>query len=688
MSRTQRRLTPSHIALIAAAALGATPAMAATTTISVPEGTTRSTTVTASPAAGDTVIVDVDGTLARPIDFDVPNFHTVIIQGSGAGTVNIIDDGRIQGPFNFASATGPVTVTINTGANAATEGWHVAATTTFGSGADTINNTAGGTIAVHGTVQGDFEAPERGLTIFNFGAGADTFNNAGRLIVGRLAESAFQVNTRGTLQLTNLETFNNSGLIVMGSVFDQSDHDGDISDGQANDRILANGVVFTGSGDSRIVMDVFLDGLAKADCSSQTIADCVDFTSGSTAGSTLLTIRNGLVDAFALEAGAGRFNDGITLIVGSSAASHFSLDPNSDGYVETATGGALDIGLARYRLEYDSAGERHMLVSTLPSSAGIQAALAGGAGQEIWHATTGSWFTRQADLRDTPGGLTSANGFWARLSGGKSERDARLSAANGADAADYVLETEQRTAQLLFGADLLGAESDDSGWVVGLMLGAVRSDADYASNDIELIYTGFTGGVYATYIAGPLFVDAVLNGNILDVEADIPDSGMDDRDALNGQIKSVGGQVEAGWRIPLAEGLSVEPLAGVSYVRTRLDDIEAGEGARYEFDNATSLRTNAGLRGAFETQLMGMAASFSLTGRYWNESEGENEARLVMDAGEATIIDELPGSYSEIDAGLNLFSSGGGVSGFVNLGGKFGDDYQAVDGAVGVRMRW
>lgn len=687
MSRTERRLSPSYIALIAAAALGATPAMAATTTITVPEGTTRTTSITASPAAGDTVVVDVEGTLARPPDFGVEDFNSVMISGSGAGAVNIIDDGRIQGSFNFGSASGPVTVTVNTGDDAATEGWHVGSTTTFGSGSDTINNAADGTIATFGTVD-IFNDALDGLATFNFGAGADTFNNAGRLIVGRLAGSTYQVRSDATLQLTNLETFNNSGLIVMGSYFDQSGDDGDISDGQANDRLLANGVAFTGSGDSRIVMDVYLDALSKADCSSQTIADCVDFTGGSTAGSTLLTIRNGTMDAFGLDAGSGRFNTGITLIQGSSAGGDFTLDPNSAGYVETATGGALDVGFARYRLKYDSVGKRHMLVSSLPSTAGSQAALFAGGGQEIWHDTTAGWFDRQADLRDTPGGLQSANGFWGRLATSRSERDANLTAVNGADEDSYALTTNQRTTQLVFGADMLGAASNDSGWVVGLMLGAVRADADYDSNDIELIYTGVTGGVYGSYIAGPLFVDAVVNGNVLKVEAAVPNSGMRSSDRLNGNIRSVGAQAEAGWRIPVADGVTLEPLAGFSYVKTRLDDVEAGTGADYEFDNATSLRASAGLRGTYASELMGVPATFSLTGRYWNESEGENSARLVMDAGTATITDEMPGSYSEVNGALNLFSSSGGVSGFVNLGGKFGDDYKAMNASVGVRMRW
>ena len=139
-----------------------------------------------------------------------------------------------------------------------------------------------------------------------------------------------------------------------------------------------------------------------------------------------------------------------------------------------------------------------------------------------------------------------------------------------------------------------------------------------------------------------------------------------------------------------------------SAVRPSLDDLElvrpdplgvardaAQTRVHYEFDEATSLRASAGLRGTFASELMGVPASLSLTGRYWNESEGEGSATITTASGSsADLVDEFVGDFSEVVASLNLYSGDGGVSGFVNLGGKFGDDYQAADGSIGVRVRW
>jgi hypothetical protein len=607
-----------------------------------------------------------------------------MIAGNGAGAVQIIDDGRIQGRFVFTSATGPITVTVNSGDDALLEGWHTEGTTTFGSGADTINNTADGTIAARVS-----------SATFNFGAGADTFNNAGRLIVGGMLRSTPSFGAVGSLTLTNLETFNNSGLIVLGAVLDNAD-DGWVSDGQGNDTLTVNGGTFTGSGDSRIALDVYLDALTKDDCSAPNIGDCVVFNGATTAGTTLLTITNGSLSQGANDIfnqnpvpGTPVFNSGITIIEGASAADNFILDPNMPGYVQTDQGGMLDVGLVSYRLDYDADTKRHMLVSSLPSTAGAQSVTATAEAQEVWHETTGSWFTRQADLRATPGGLQSSHGLWARIATTGSDRDVDLNAVGSDSTRSYAFSAKQRTSQLVFGGDVLSGSGADSAWVLGVMLGAVRADVDHDVTNSELIYSGVTGGVYGSYVAGPLFIDALVNANFLDAEAEVAGIDPTGLDKLNSNVKSVGGQIEAGWRLPVAANVSLEPLLAVSYVTTKLSEMKVGAlDVHYDFDSAKSLRTGAGLRGAFDTQLAGVPATFSLTGRYWNESEGEGSVRLVMPTGEASIASDLPGSFSEIDAGLNLFSPSGGVSGFVNVGGKFGDDYKAMNASVGVRMRW
>ena len=107
MSRIHRRLAPSYRTILAAACLTAVsaPAFAADTVLNIPAGPT-SFSVIASPAAGDTYTVNNLGA----IGFDFLGFGAVNVQGSGAGTVVINNDGRLLGPLNFTAATGSVTL--------------------------------------------------------------------------------------------------------------------------------------------------------------------------------------------------------------------------------------------------------------------------------------------------------------------------------------------------------------------------------------------------------------------------------------------------------------------------------------------------------------------------------------------------------------------------------------------------
>ena len=656
-----RRLSLLAGASFAVASLTA-PAFAADTTVA--EGETRTTAITASPTVGNTDTINILGTLRPSAATNVTN---VVIQGSGAGAVIINNDGRIQGSFNFTTATGPITVNNTSGPDPVADAWHTGGTTTFGSGADLIDNAETGVIAT------------TGATIFNFAAGSDSFVNAGRLIVDRAGTAT------GTLTLSGLETFDNSGLILLGSPFTTSSTTGLDSDGVANDKLIAQGVAFTGSGESRIAMDAILSGVTQADCTTLTAADCVDFTGGSTAGSTQLLILD------AVFTGDAALNEGITLIVGSSAAGHFTLDPNSDRYVQTSQGGAMQKGLVAYHLVYDADNQSHMLVG-IPADEAFQGATFAASAQETWRATTGSWFDRQADLRATPSGLQSSNGLWARAGFGVGEREVDGTFDQGGTTYAYDVGHSQRTAHLVFGADILGAASQDSAWVVGVMAGIARSDVEYDATPTEVAYTGFTGGLYTSWIGGPLFIDAALNGNVLDLNAEVSNMNLDDNVNLTQTIKSVGGQLEAGWRIAAGEGVFIEPLAGLSYVRTRIKDIDVpGGGGTFDFeDSYTSSRVGAGLRVGMDSQLMGMTASWSLTGRYWNEFEGENAATILITNGATStpLMDDFSGGFGEIAGSINLFSDDGAVSGFVNLGGKFADGYQSVDGAIGVRMRW
>ena len=646
--------------MAAAGVVCAVPAFAADTTTTIPAGATQTTPVTASPTAPDTYTLNILGALA-------PAITAISVQGSGTGTVVINNDGRLQGRLNFPTATGPIVLHNNTGTEAFTQAWHTSGVNTFGSGADVIDNTANGVVAT------------QAATTFAFGDGNDGFTNAGRLIVDRASTAV------GTLTFSGLETFDNSGLILLGSRFTTLGDTGSVSDRAANDKLIATGVAFVGSGDSRIAMDAILSGVTQADCSTLTAGDCIDFTGGSTAGSTLVTIQDTIIS------GAAALNEGITVIVGSSAAEHFTLDPASPLYVGTSGGGAVQKGLVAYRLVYDADDQKHMLVGILADEA-FQAATVAASAQETWRTTTGSWFDRQADLRVTPGGLEASNGLWARAGFSAGEREADGAFEQGGATYTYDVGHSQRITHFMAGADMLGAVSQDGAWVLGLMGGLARSDVEFDATPTEVVSTGFTGGVYASYLAGPLFLDASLSGAVLDVNVEVPNMHLDDNVNLTQTIKSYGVRLEAGWRLEPGAGLFVEPLASLVFVRTKIDDIDVpGGGGTIDFDDSyTSSRLGAGLRLGTGSELMGVPAAYSVTGRYWKESEGENEANILITNGATStpVVDDFSGDFGEVVGSVSLYSDDGAVSGFVNVGGKFADGYQSVDGVVGVRLRW
>lgn len=651
-------------------------AQAADTVVNVPAGAMQFLSFTPiSPGAADTYTLNNLGIVPAGFDFVGTAIEGTSIQGSGAGAVTLNNDAVINGSFSFGTATGPITlnnrargITATTTNQTRLSGWHFQGTTTLGSGGDTVNNEASGAIT---TAQ---------ASAINFGGGADRWVNAGALQVGHGAGAH-------SLVVSNLETFENSGDIVLGgsrsfgSTYARSNE-------RNAERLVFQGTAFVGMGDSRIAMDARLGTTAQSDCATLAVSDCVVFEGGSTSGVTRLTISDAFNGTPDIHDVAG-FNEGIALIQGSSAAAHFVLDPNSENYVgRTSHGEGIQKGLVVYHLTYDTAEQKHELVGILADEA-FQAPTLFAAAQEAWRATAGSWFDRQADLRATPGGLTQSNGLWSRAGYSSGDRSGEGTFSNAGSSYSYDTSHRQTIGHLLVGADFLGASSQDSAWVVGGMMGLARSDVSYDATPSKASYVGFAAGLYASWIGGPLFVDAALTGNFMDLNADAPNLNLGNGVQLDQAVDTTGLQVEAGWRIALGQAMYLEPIASFSQVKTDLDDIVVPDGAIAFDGGGTSSRLGAGLRLGVNGRLLGLKAAYGLTGRYVNESDGKANATILLaDASETPVSDDFSGGFSELLGSLNLYTDDGSVSAFLNLGGKFGDDYSSTNVAVGVRARW
>ena len=604
-------------------------------------------------------------------------YSTMAITGRGGGDIQISTT-NLRGLVDFSALTGDAGVSV-------AGLWDIEGTSRFGSGDDTVSMGAAGVLNVYSRAQGGTVS-----STIVFAGGDDTFNNAG---VVRF--DPFGVRSKITLTLEGLEAFNNSGVIRLGSISGSAT--ALTTDGDPDDVLMMPGATFTGSGDSLILMDVSYGSPSQTACDvalrdattgEMPAADCIGIQGGATAGLTKLLVKDRVP-------GDRGFNNSIVLVDvagGTSEAGHFVLDERSDHY-SPENGGVIDKKLLTYALVYDADVQQHMLLST-PGANALQFALLPSIAQSLWRTSTGTWFERQADLR--VGELPElGGGVWLRLAGEMADRDAIQTVETASATLEYDGSFEQKSYAITGGIDLLAASGASSAYVVGVMAGYANAKFEYAETANTGSYDGFSVGGYASFLAGGLFVDAAVNANRLVLKEDIPSLNLFPAGTiLDTNLVSVGGQVEAGWRFAVMEGAFVEPLASASYVRVRYDALEipSDDSARprigVDYDDPTSLRAGLGGRIGLEQDYGAVRAQYSLLARAWNEFEGENAADLTSVAGDTLMVDDFSGQFNELGVGASVYSPGGIVSGFVNLGSKFGDDYDAKTGSVGVRVAW
>jgi outer membrane autotransporter protein len=125
----------------------------------------------------------------------------------------------------------------------------------------------------------------------------------------------------------------------------------------------------------------------------------------------------------------------------------------------------------------------------------------------------------------------------------------------------------------------------------------------------------------------------------------------------------------------------------VSYVKTSFDDFTV-PGAVIDYDDLTSLRGSLGARIGANHDFDTFSTKFTLTGRIWNEFDGENGLVIHTGGPDLALMDDFGGSFGEVSGSVNVFSNESAFSAFINAGVKFKDDYQSTDASLGFRWRW
>ena len=583
-------------------------------------------------------------------------------------------------------------------------------------------------------------------------AGTNTFDlipfptGANDQFLGPLRPSPRGLNTGSETIVTSLEVFNNSGLIVMGGYVNSGyagstpprfytssalgesycravlPGTGALSDPPggylctdsplmtgdtnrlANDALLMPGVTFTGTGNSTILMDaMFGNGVAQRTCDERDAnnyfllgADCIDMSGGSTAGSTQVIVR----DARPIDQGAQNL-EGVVLIDvngGTSAAEHFTLSPESDSYREADDGqGFIDKGLFVFPLIYDESTQQHKLVG-IPGTSAFQLPLITNAAQALGRQSMGvglegrvqGW---QAGLR---AGSQLRGGFWGEFQQDEAKRDVVQPLTALGETFAFNNDFDQDTSTMILGGDFIVPMEGKAAWVMGGSIGYARSQVSFDASGNAAELEGVVLGVHGGYQTDTWYLNAAYGQSFLQVDHYVDTynlstagSGADTKAGTEGL------RFDGGFRIALADNLHVEPLATLAWVRADVDDLMIASpdnplavSNTARFNNSASLRGALGARIGFEMPLSSLRIHYGLTGRYWNEFDGETAVTIESTGPDANLADTFDGSFLDLAGRIGISDASGNVSGYVDARRTSGDDYSSLGLSAGFRYQW
>lgn len=619
------------------------------------------------------------------------------------------EHGAMLGALDLSDITDTAEITIRE-----LNRWQATGSSLLSEGNSTVNIEEGGFLHTELAVGGNHVLPPATVdapTVIDFSTGNNSLNNEGIIAVGSVQftgggglSEELQRNREGELRLLNLDTFNNAGDIYLG-LYTRSATTAPSTDFWPDDILSMEGATFNGLPGSRLFIDVNLNSAASQNSCSADLrdpdsgdlptADCVNIKNGATQGQTGIVI-NELVPG-----DRGAYNpDGITLIDvagGDSAAGHFVIDPDSSGY-SSQFGGIVDKGFFFYPLDYDPATQQHKLYG-LPSGSAYQTTLLAHAAQGLWRSANGSLFERQTDVRAALPAQDDLQGnAWIRVNNESADREARPGVTAGGQTFTFNNDYTQDNLSLTIGRDFIVADNDHSAFVVGGMIGYGQADIHFDSSSNTANLEGMMVGAYGSYFLGDFFVDALVSGNFLETDFDVP--GLDlqpDSAILSTDIATLGAQVEGGWAGLQFGRIGIEPLVGLSWVRAAIDDIEVpaddpiriGANVQYD-DDPASFRGSLGLRvSADNLTLLAPRAGVSFTARVIEEFDGEAKAAIEnVGPVDAPVNSTLDGTFVRLNGGLSLANASGSVSGLLNVSGEFGDDYESVGLSAGFRYQW
>jgi outer membrane autotransporter protein len=311
--------------------------------------------------------------------------------------------------------------------------------------------------------------------------------------------------------------------------------------------------------------------------------------------------------------------------------------------------------------------------------------------------TTQTWFDRTADLRDGLGERQEGHepAVWLKIVGDWTNRSHTDALTLGSQTYTFNTSYNQDTSAILGGVDLLNVTDKSKAFVLGLEGGEANSDIRFKGTPDRYTLSGGDFGGYVTYLSGGLFIDGTINANFMKLQGNLP--GINGNPAttqptlIAGRVNVVGGQLEAGYQMPIGGTWFWEPTGLLTYSRASFDQmgVPATGGGSLSLSNARSFQGALGVRVGGEQTFQYYRVKLALDARVWDEFEGTTNAQLAVPAGpNFGWSNSIKGVFGEVQGEANLFTTTSGLSAFLNGGWKFKSNYSEGTITLGARYQW
>ena len=332
-------------------------------------------------------------------------------------------------------------------------------------------------------------------------------------------------------------------------------------------------------------------------------------------------------------------------------------------------GGVVNLGAYSYDLVKLSNTDWYLNTLTRTISPGTQSVIA------LFNAAPTAWYGELSTLRSRMGEVRMDHGKaggWMRAYGNKFNVDASSGVAY-----------QQVQQGLSFGADA-PLPMGDGQWLVGVLGGYSKSDLDLSrgtSGTIDSYYLG----AYTTWLDEPsgYYFDGVLKFNRFQNESDVH---LSDGKKTKGNYDShgIGGSLEFGRHIKLADDYFVEPFTQLSGVIIQGKDYDLDNGLSAEGDRTHSLLAKAGATAGRNFKWDDKTVQPYLRAAFVHEFANNNEVKV----NDHSFNNDLSGSRGELGAGVAV-SLSDKVSVHADFDYSNGNKIEQPWGAnVGVRYLW